>query len=320
MNSLMRLFPWIAAFGVAWLSGYVYNTVYGGELSWLLWMYREKVALAAKIEAPQRLILAAGSGVHYSVNSELLEQELKVAVFNFGLQGDLGLNVIFPVILDQVRSKDIVVFIPEYLMLMDKDGLGDGNGLFGSVPFGIAIGRPGLGHVPLKMLISQMWLMGIPTLPALTKSTVDLVQKGRMTGYLSDPITEKGDPTQVKKQGKWWAMAFKNSASSHSIRRIAQFRQELEEKGAYLIVSLPWVYAKTDEKTVASIKTSVQKLEAIVPTVYNKENLNIKTDSGLFADTQYHLVPEGRIIRTQELAEQLKPLLQELKHSGSVTN
>jgi hypothetical protein len=30
--------------------------------------------------------------------------------------------------------------------------IGYGDGLFGSVPFGVAIGKPGLGNIPLEQL------------------------------------------------------------------------------------------------------------------------------------------------------------------------
>ena len=144
-----------------------------------------------------------------------------------------------------------MVLSPEYLMLLDDDGIGYGDGLFGSVPFGVAIGKPGLGNIPLEQLVSETWLMGVPSLSAIVKTAVDVIQTGKARGYLSDPITEKGDPTVVKKHTrKWRGRTFKQPVSQHSLKRIAQFQEELKAKGAYLVVSLSWVYAKTDETTV----------------------------------------------------------------------
>ncbi|MDJ0670401.1 MAG: hypothetical protein PX636_05270, partial [Microcystis sp. M53598_WE2] len=85
-------FPWLASLGVAWSLGFVYNVIYGGELSWLRMMYEEKSAIAAKVEGPRRLIVTAGSGAHYTINSELMAKELGMPVVNLGLQGDIGLN------------------------------------------------------------------------------------------------------------------------------------------------------------------------------------------------------------------------------------
>jgi hypothetical protein len=312
MTKPFNIFPWLASVGVAWSLGFGYNVYYGGELSWLRRMYNEKSAIAAGIQAPRRLIVTAGSGAHYSINAELMQKELGIPVVNFGLQGDIGLNVVAAMILEKARPGDVILLIPEYLMLMDEDGFGRGEGLWGSAPFGVAIGQPGLGGVPLKTMIEDTWLLGIPGLRPLTKSTVDLFTKGHMTGYLSDPITDKGDPTVVKERtGKWWQLTFNTPASPHCVRVIAQLRKDLEAKGATLVVSLPWVYAKTDPKTVASIQKSAEALEKVVPTIYDQQTLNIKTDTTLFADTHYHLLPPARIVRSRQLISELKPILQE---------
>lgn len=312
MKKMFTFWPWLATVGVAWSLGFFYNVYYGGELKWLLQMYEQKVSFAKQIDAPRRIIFAGGSGVQYSINSQFLEQELKIPVFNFGLQGDLGLNVICPIILEQVRPGDIVVLSPEYLMLLDDDGIGYGDGLFGSVPFSVAIGKPGLGNIPLEQLVSETWLMGVPSLRAMVKTAVDVIQTGKARGYLSDPITEKGDPTVVKhRTGKWWTRTFDRPVSQHSLKRIAQFQEELKAKGADLVVSLSWVYAKTDETTVKNVKKTIEELSNIVPLIYNPKTLNLQTDSSLFADTHEHLLPEARIRRSRELVQQLRPIIQE---------
>lgn len=305
----LKLAPWAIASVTAWSLGFIYNVYYGGELSWLRGMYFEKMSLAAQVKTSPRLIILGGSGAHHSLNSEVLEQKLGIPVLNMGLDGPVGLNVILPSILEAVRPGDIVLLIPEDLILLDEDGL-----LARSAPFGIAIGRPGLGEVPPQQLIESFWLQGIPTLRAITKSTVDLVTKGQMTGYYSDPLTSRGDPSVTKdRQGKWWKWKIEKSISPHAIDRIMQFRQEVENKGATLVLSLPWVYASTEAKTVGNMQKISQELSEIAPLVYDKTDYNLKSDSSLFADTHHHLVPEARIIRSQQLAEQLNPVLKDLQ-------
>jgi hypothetical protein len=317
MTKSFNILPWLASVGVAWSLGFVYNVVYGGELSWLRIMYQEKSAIAASIESPRRLIVTAGSGAHYSINSDFMQEKLGIPVVNFGLQGDIGLNVIAAMILEKARKGDVILLIPEYLMLMDEDGFNRGEGLWGSAPFGVAIGKPGLGNVPLKTMIEDTWLLGIPSMRAMTKSTVDLFTKGRMTGYLSDPITDKGDPTIVKERtGKWWQMNFETPASTNSIKVIEKLRKDLEAKGATLVVSLPWVYAKTDPETVANIRQSAEELSKVVPTIYDPKDLNIKTDASIFADTHYHLLPPARIIRSEQLVSELEPILKGIENKN----
>ena len=301
----LKLVPWFVAAGVAWSLGYVYNVYYGGELSWLRAMYKQKIAIAAQVEAPHRLIITGGSGAHYTINSKLIEQELGMPVVNLGIDGPVGLDVILPSILEQVRPGDIVLLVPEYLLLLDDDGFGDRSG-----SFGVAIGQPGLGGVPPKQLVQDVLLLGVPTLRAITKSTMDVLQEGELRGYYSDPLTERGDPTAVKtRTGEWWKLEIPKPISKHSIERITQFRDEVEAKGGTLVLSLPWFYGSTDPQTVANVRKTAQSLEGIAPTIYNKETLNIKTDSSLFADTHYHLLPESQKIRSKEIVQQLQPLI-----------
>jgi hypothetical protein len=155
--------------------------------------------------------------------------------------------------------------------------------------------------------------MGVPSLRAMVKTAVDVIQTGKARGYLSDPITEKGDPTVVKHRTgkwKWWARTFDQPISQYSLKRIAQFQEELKAKGADLVVSLSWVYAKTDETTVKNVKKTIEELSNIVPLIYNPKTLNLQTDSSLFADTHEHLLPEARIRRSRELVQQLRPIIQ----------
>ena len=303
----LKLAPWFMAAGIAWSLGFVYNVIYGGELSWLRAMYFQKIARAESIEENRRLIVTGGSGAHYTINSHIIEQGLGIPVVNLGLDGPIGLDVILPSVIDQIRPGDIVLLIPEYLILLDDDGFGDRSG-----SFGVAIGKPGLGGIPAKQLMQDVLLLGIPTLRAAAKSSVDLTTKGKMTGYYSDPVNEYGDPTTVKERvGKWWQLPINQPISRHAAERIGEFRQEVEAKGGKLILSLPWVYGKTSAKTQANVQKTSQVLAKIAPLIYEPESLNIKTDSSLFADTHYHLLPKAREMRAKELVEQLKPIIGE---------
>ncbi|NJM88867.1 MAG: hypothetical protein HC847_18600 [Hydrococcus sp. RU_2_2] len=305
MQKLLKLAPYLIAAGAAWSLGFIYNVYYGGELSWLRIMYEDKIALAAEQNAPRRLLITGGSGAHYTINSQEIEKGLGIPTINLGLDGPVGLDVILPSIIDAVRPGDIVLLIPEYLILLEPDGLGDR-----STGFGVATGRPGLGGIPPKQLAEEAWLLGVPSLRALTKSTMDLVEKGQLTGYYSDPVDDRGDPTVTKpREGDWWELTIDSPVSKHALQSIAQFRKDVEAKGGTLILSLPWFYGSSDEKTLANVKKTAQELAKIAPLIYEKDSFNIKTDSKLFADTHYHLQPEARIIRAKELVEQLKPAI-----------
>ena len=155
----------------------------------------------------------------------------------------MGVGVILPAMLQQVDPGDIVLLVPEYLILLEEDGLGRRSGAFA-----IATGQ-GLNQVPPKQLVRDWIGIGVPSLRALVKSTSDLMTLGKFSGYYDDPLTAAGDPTVDKqRQGDWWQLAIKRPATAHAIQRIEQFRTEVETQGGELVLSLPWVYGKPTRK------------------------------------------------------------------------
>ncbi|AFZ36498.1 hypothetical protein Sta7437_2979 [Stanieria cyanosphaera PCC 7437] len=309
-----KLAPWFIAAGITWSLGFVYNVFYGGELSWLRAMYLQKLEIAEKTQGERRLLITGGSGAHYTVDSQVIEQGLGIPVVNLGLDGPVGLDVILPSMLEQVRPGDTVLLIPEYLLLLDEDGYGDR-----SAQFGIAIGRPGLGGVPAKQMAQDLILLGVPSFRGVVKSGIDWFTLGKMTGYYSDPISDRGDPTVVKQREQdWWQLTINQPISPHATERIAQFRQEVEARGGTLILSLPWIYGSTDSKTVKNVRKTAEVLAQIAPVIYEPDSFNIKTDFSLFADTHYHLLPEGREVRAEEIVQQLKPIFEAIANKSPV--
>lgn len=304
----VKLLPWLISLSVAWSSGFVYNVYFGGLIGWHRKTYNNKVALAANIQAEKRLIFVGGSGVHYTPNSEYMEEKLGFPVFNMGLDGKLGLDVILPLALEQIKKGDIVLLIPEYLLLLDDDGIG-------TISFQLALATNHLNLVKLspKEFFENIWMLGIPGLKPLVKSGVDLATKGYFDEYFSDPITKRGEPTKTwERKSKWWPMTVDQPVSEYSLKSIAKFKQDVEAKGGTLILSLPIIYGSNDDKTRENVQKTADQLAKIAPLIYDQETLNIWTDSNLFADTHYHLKPEGRIIRSQEIMKELQPRLQKI--------
>ena len=308
MKPPLKLMSWLAMAGLAWSAGFIYNVNMGGEAFWLKRLYQNKVAIAAQTTEP-KLIITGGSGAHYTVDSDLLSEELGLPVVNMGLDGPLGLDVILPSILDSVQPGDVVLLIPEYLILEDEDGFGPKSGLFS-----VAIGKPGIGGVPPKQMALDTLQLGSPSYRWTVMSAVDLVEEGRFTGYYDGPLTERGDPTETKERaGDWWPLTIRGPASAHALERIEQFRAEVEAKGGALILSIPWIYGDVqDARTLESIQQTADAFEKIAPTLVDENTLNVQASPDLFADTHYHLKPQGRVLRSQQLVEQLTPLLGEL--------
>jgi hypothetical protein len=304
-----RPWSWVALAGLAWGLGFFYNVQLGGEAHWLKRLYESKVAITADINEP-KLIIAGGSGAHYTINSEVLSAAINRPVVNLGLDGPIGLDVILASLVETVKPGDTVLLIPEYLILEDDDGFAEKSGLFG-----VAIGQPGLGGVPPKQLALDLLQLGIPSLRWAVKAGKDVSTEGRFTGYYDGPLTALGDPVETKpREGEWWPLQIKSAATPHAIARITQFKAEVEAQGGQLILAMPWIYGDVaDPDTQSSVAQTAAALGAIAPLLVDEKTLNIQEDPTLFADTHYHLQPEGREIRAQQLAQQLQPVLASAK-------
>lgn len=300
---------WIAVAGLAWSAGFIYNTQLGGDPHWLGQLYRRKMAIATNISDP-KLIVTGGSGAHYTINADVLSDELDIPVVNLGLDGPIGLNVILPSVLEAVNPGDTVLLVPEYLILSPINGLEDGLGEK-SAWFGIVTGQAGLGGISTKQQALSFLQLGIPSLKQAVKLSKDLIEEGQFAGYYDGPLTQSGDPVETKlRTGAWWPLKIEASASDQAIDRITQFKAEVAAKGGDLVLSVPWIYGDiADEETIENVQKTVDALAEIAPLLVDDETLNIQREPTLFADTHYHLIPEGRALRSQQLARQLKPLL-----------
>jgi len=305
MKKIKLLFPWLISAIVFWSAGFAYNVYFGGLIGWHRKAYNNKVALASDIQAQRRLILVGGSGVQYTFNAEYMEEQLGFPVFNFGLDGQLGFDLILPITLEEIREGDIVLLIPEYLMLLDDVGTGPI-----AFPFALATNNLDLIEVSQKDFLENTFTLGIPGLNSLVKSAVDLTTKGHFDDYYSDPLTPRGEPTRTfLRQSPWWQMTIRRTVSDHSLKVIEEFKEDVESKGGTLILSLPIIYGDNDEQTLVNVKETAEKLAKIAPIIYDEKTLNIWTDYNLFADTHYHLKPEGRMIRSDQVIKELKPIL-----------
>jgi hypothetical protein len=295
-----RLWTWGLVAGGLWSIGFIYNVYIGGFPSSLRSTYKLKVELAQEIEKP-KIIIAGGSGVHYTINSDVMEKALGLPVMNFGTNGGIGLNVLLSSVIDQVSPGDIILLIPEYPLILNDNGL---DRL--SATFSLVIGRPGLGGVPPKELAENTLALGVPSLQALVKTGQDWIQEGRLD-YFGDPLTKRGDATiELKRSGKWWKMPIKSSITKHSIESLHQFRKDVELRGGTLVFSLPVIYGSEDEETRRNIQKTADALSEVAPTLYDPNTLNIEKNSDFFADTHYHLKIPYRVKRSQQLAKQLR--------------
>lgn len=306
---MWKLTRWIAIAGLVWTAGYSYNRHFDPEVQWIKSIYQEKLERIAQVQVPKRVLVIGGSGTHFGIDALLIEQELGIPVLNLGLHAGLGLNAILASLEGEIGEGDVVLLIPEY-GLLENDGTGDFSSGFAG-----AIGRPGLGGFGPEQTAKEIMISGVPGsdrtvqfLKLLVRSSQNKQDTEKLNAsYTNKGLDERGTP-QVLPSGKPSPQTIRTQISNESLRRLQIFQDEVEMSGAQLVIGLPWILSTGDDPSRQTVHTIIDTLNEISPVIY-ADDLSLKTDPTLFGDTHYHLSSRGRYLRSQQLAQQLKPLL-----------
>ena len=297
----VSLSHWFISVFVALLCGWFFNRLaLDSDLNWTTSMYMKKMAIAGKPEEPRRILLIGGSGVHYSLDAMLLEQETGIFSVNMGLHAGLGLNAILAGVRGEIRKGDIIILIPEY-GLLEGEGVG-----WLSAAYGVAIAHPGIGGVGVKQKAKEILLGCSTNLTSLGKS-IWRVLFG-IGGKASYAIGERGSAVDFM-EGSLLPSNIDEDymISDHALRELKRFDSDVRDKGAMLLFVLPWFLIKEgDVVSGATLRKAIRVIRTISHVLYDENTLNLQMDSSLFSDSMYHPNPQGRRIATESLVKQLK--------------
>jgi hypothetical protein len=304
MNRSLSILSWLAIAGIAWSTGWFFNTKFSDEYKWVTALYKQKTAIAANIKAPTRVLLVGGSGTHFGISAQQMEQQLGLPVINLGLHAGLGLDAILGATVTQIRRGDVVVFAPEYGFLGSTNGNERGK-LAGQ--FGVEIGDPGVGETDLKEIANKVLLLGSPGLSEVATWLRRLTASSSVPfDPYSQDLSARGDVLQSPQGPPRRPGILREAVSSYSLERITSFQGRVKSAGARLVIELPWFYTKPSPKDIQQVQKTAAQFQQIAPVLYNKTDWNLKSEASLFGDTPYHLSEKGRQVRSAALAEQLK--------------
>jgi hypothetical protein len=295
----VTLTKWAAVFTLAWVAGYAFNAAaLDTDVSWTRSLYLQKRLIADSMTDGPRILFVGGSGVHYSVDAATVERETRVPSVNFGLHAGLGLNPILQVGLDTVRSGDVVVLMPEYGILADTVGGG-----WLSAMFAASISRPGMGGFGAMDTSKEIFRAGVVNQMALGKGVFvalfGSVGRGRA-------VVDARGSTAIFLDGVAAPSIVNGEMSPLNARRLDAFARELRDRGAQLLIAMPWYLIATgDTASVESARGYVAALRRIAPVLCD-DAMDLKTDAALFSDTFYHLNPQSRETRSIELAHEIQ--------------
>jgi len=278
----------------------------------LLGALADKHELLEKTGSP-KIIFAGGSNVSFGLNSGVIADSFNRPVVNTAVHGGLGLKYIMDDCLPYVNEGDLVVLMPEYENYYTANFYGEVelvSVLFDIDPRG------------KERISARQWLHLLPYVPTYSAKKLKnfvlspfrkTVAKPQITIYNRRSFNQYGDAWLHWDLPNQNYLHCKRSCGSEKpdpnvISYIRNFKEQLEKKGAALVLLPPVMDASSFANQLDIINQIDESLKANFPGFLVTPVRYAFPDS-LFFNSYYHLNKQGVDLRTKLVAEDLKAAL-----------
>ena len=269
--------------------------------------YKIKQAWSRKMTAEhgKKIVVCGGSSCAHSIMGLRLLQQHGLPTANFGFSIMFGATMLTRAALEELHPGDIFIIAVEPGLLAKPYEMSSFTCKFTSSldhsewayrPWDSSF-FPSLGTA-LRCNTSWKWLMLIPSVyrQAVTDNHYNLIETD-ICGWQSTTYREVLPPLPL---------CGSHLSEDHK-KLLLWIRQWCESNGVRAVYSLPWSFQEPGKaEYMQSIYCSLLREIAEIIPVFKDPRLGVNTDLGLFSDARYHLTPQGSIIRTDELARQIK--------------
>lgn len=300
---MMTVAKWLCIALAAWLVGLAINlTLPDPTLDWIMAIRVGKLEAARNAEerGDERILLAGGSGTHFGVDAAYVEEAVCVPTANIGFHAGLGMTTLLEIATREAGDGDLVVFFPEHGTL-DPARPPDM-----AAHFGMRVGDPTIGAIDLESAANQLWKAGVPTLMGVIAKAAVVVTG--FEGAYSRKVDANGSPVELPSDP--FPTRVPDRMGAEAVDVLGATRKRLQAKGADILIVPAWIYVgEVYDRSEPIARDNLETLAEAAPLITpGEEKYGLQTERAYFGDTQYHLSPEGRTRRTEELAAALKEL------------
>jgi len=265
----------------------------------------DKYDMLVEADSP-KIVLIGGSNLAFGLDSERVERELGYRVVNIGIHGGLGLRFMLQLVKPHLKAGDVVVFIPEYGLLMQPTpgiALAEALAVF---PRGARYVDPVDvdSRVFLRALQRRFWFaIGFEVdREREVYSRFGFNSHGDLTAHIGAP--RKFQPTPED------SLDISTFPDPLGIELMNEFDQACREIGVRVALSFsPYPRSLAPESESDATRWKSQLVTALNLTVVsNPSDYFFPIDH--FYDTQSHLSGDGREARTAQLIGDLQPFLE----------
>jgi hypothetical protein len=261
-----------------------------------------------KLKKSETIIIAGGSSSCYSIDSDLLEKTFSLPVVNTSLAMSLGSYFQLNILKSSLKKGDVILYFPEYEFYYSN--LEGGDMLYSSFYFHPNIVKDFTHKQKLNLFLKSFKL----TINGIRNSSFKRPSKtnSKITQYSRLAYNNNGDNTFLLKEttskfdrnllNRYQKMKSKKISSEY-IQFLKEFKAYCISKEVTFVIGFPPVAAiDYDIQFQKDAKTIQQNLKH---TFLGTATKNVFNDS-LFYDTSYHMIGEGRKLRTTLLINDLK--------------
>ncbi len=262
-----------------------------------------KHELLADQHQKNRIILTGGSNVVFGFDSQIISSQVQKPVINHGIHAGYGMKYILDDLKAFVRKGDTVVLSPEYYHFLNKNYLGREPLLFSLTA------KPS----NIKLLSIGQCIEVAPYVPKFAFQRVksfayNILKAGSFDSstpnvYGEFAINKYGDNHTHwdMENEEFHSYVFSGALNDNAFQYVLDFQNEMEKRGARLIVVYPSLCESSFEKNENYIKDIDTKLrEYGVNVLGHPEDFSYSDD--LFFDSPYHLNGTGVIQRSKKLS------------------
>jgi hypothetical protein len=267
-----------------------------------------------------RIVFIGGSNIALGLNSERIQEALRMPVVNMGLHAATGLKFLTDIVRPYIGPGDIIVVIPEYSQFYQnyyfgREQLLNVYHLYHKEPL-----SPEQGLVILKY--GSMALRKKLYSRLDRASAADKIYNRQAFNHLGDVIShltvaDAVDHSQDKSEtfNKTVKFKYEKGINDRALIALADFFQYVSAQKAKPAFIFPCLKETLYEQSYPTQLTVYDKLKSFGIITYSTPEDYLFPDSYFF-DTEYHLNAFGTKVRTEKVIAELKEIqLSNIAHS-----
>ncbi len=309
-----RQIPWraaklLAGAALAWLAVGAYTMTLNPEVRYFRRAADIKRARVAALEAAGegKVVFCGGSACGFSVDGLRLAEQHGIPAVNMGMHAGMGAWFLTAFAIDAAQAGDTLVFMMEPGLLtapISVSALG--------AQMSMVLGDPGLMTADTLTGLGRSWFAaGVRLRPGAYHAFTMI---GKLVGgkplyrYRPEDIAADGLMSTDERRALGRKGTHAGALSPDGRHLVVALAAWAKANNVTLVYALPWQFVFPERMSEArkANRRLLDEISRSMPVLEPRDG-GVMTNAAWFADTRWHLTEESRALRTDDLADGLRP-------------